>query len=84
MRFQLLRPKVLVSYVSGFAVPDIGGIRSDISVHGENMPFHPPAYFDNYRDKALREKIDGVSRREKFRIRYYNDVYFPFPKMYLK
>ena len=30
-------------------------------------------YFDNYRDKALREKIDGVSRREKFRIRYYND-----------
>jgi len=30
-------------------------------------------YFDNYRDKALREKIDGVSYREKFRIRYYND-----------
>ncbi len=30
-------------------------------------------YFDNYRDKALREKTDGVSRREKFRIRYYND-----------
>ena len=23
-------------------------------------------------DKALREKLDGVSRREKFRIRYYN------------
>ncbi len=30
-------------------------------------------YFDNYRDKALREKRDGVQRREKFRIRYYND-----------
>lgn len=30
-------------------------------------------YFDNYADKALREKRDGVSRREKFRIRYYND-----------
>ena len=30
-------------------------------------------YFDNYKDKALREKIDGVQRREKFRIRYYND-----------
>lgn len=29
-------------------------------------------YFDNYRDKALREKIDGVDKREKFRIRYYN------------
>ena len=30
-------------------------------------------YFDNYRDKALREKIDGTDKREKFRIRYYND-----------
>ena len=30
-------------------------------------------YYDNYRDKALREKADGVQRREKFRIRYYND-----------
>lgn len=29
-------------------------------------------YFDNAADKALREKLDGVSRREKFRIRYYN------------
>ena len=29
-------------------------------------------YFDNDNDKALREKIDGVNRREKFRIRYYN------------
>lgn len=28
-------------------------------------------YFDNYMDKALREKIDGVNMREKFRIRYY-------------
>jgi len=30
-------------------------------------------YFDNIYDKALREKIDGVNRREKFRIRFYND-----------
>lgn len=29
-------------------------------------------YFDNASDKALREKIDGVNIREKFRIRYYN------------
>lgn len=29
-------------------------------------------YFDNISDKALREKIDGVNIREKFRIRYYN------------
>ena len=29
-------------------------------------------YFDNSRDKALKEKQDGVNIREKFRIRYYN------------
>lgn len=29
-------------------------------------------YFDTPSDKALREKIDGVDRREKFRLRYYN------------
>ena len=29
-------------------------------------------YFDDLADKALREKIDGLNRREKFRIRYYN------------
>lgn len=29
-------------------------------------------YFDNLEDKALREKVDGVNRREKFRIRCYN------------
>ena len=30
-------------------------------------------YFDNVYDKALREKVDGIQKREKFRIRYYND-----------
>ncbi len=30
-------------------------------------------YFDTPSDKALREKIDGVDIREKFRLRYYND-----------
>lgn len=29
-------------------------------------------YFDTPTDTALREKLDGVSKREKFRIRYYN------------
>lgn len=29
-------------------------------------------YFDNISDRILREKIDGVNIREKFRIRYYN------------
>lgn len=30
-------------------------------------------YFDNNEDKALREKLDGVNIREKFRIRLYNN-----------
>jgi hypothetical protein len=29
-------------------------------------------YFDTANDKALREKIDGVNVREKFRLRYYD------------
>lgn len=29
-------------------------------------------YFDNFENKVLREKLDGVNNREKFRIRYYN------------
>lgn len=29
-------------------------------------------YFDNLADQALREKLDGVNWREKFRLRYYN------------
>lgn len=30
-------------------------------------------YFDSPTDRALREKLDGVNEREKFRIRYYDD-----------
>ena len=30
-------------------------------------------YFDTPYDTALREKLDGVDRREKFRLRYYGD-----------
>lgn len=30
-------------------------------------------YFDNYNDKVLKEKMDGVNEREKFRLRLYNN-----------
>ncbi len=47
-----------------------------IAAPDENMKngsyFVRSLYFDNYADKALREKINGVSEREKFRIRFYN------------
>ena len=41
--------------------------------HAKDGKYHIRSlYFDNLDDKALREKIDGVNGREKFRIRYYN------------
>ena len=44
--------------------------RDEHAVNGSYMI--RSLYFDNLSDKALREKLDGISRREKFRIRYYN------------
>lgn len=41
--------------------------------HTVNGRYHIRSlYFDTPFDRALREKIDGVNCREKFRIRYYN------------
>lgn len=40
---------------------------------GENGRYHIRSlYFDNYEDKALKEKLYGLPNREKFRIRLYN------------
>lgn len=47
------------------AKPDIHGNEGDYRVRS--------LYFDNPADKALREKLDGVNKREKFRLRYYGD-----------
>ncbi len=55
---------ILNSKIKLFAKPD---------EHCENGSyFIRSLYFDNYMDKALREKLDGISIREKFRIRFYN------------
>ena len=58
---------------------DLLAIRSRLRAVAEPDPhaldgkyFIRSLYFDNLNDKALREKIDGVNIREKFRIRYYN------------
>lgn len=45
--------------------------RHDANCDADGTYFVKSLYFDNYMDKALREKIDGVNKREKFRIRYY-------------
>ena len=42
--------------------------------HAENGQYDIRSlYFDNFDDKALREKINGVDIREKYRIRLYNN-----------
>ena len=48
-------------------------MRSDPHVNEDGRYRIRSIYFDNSDDKALREKIDGIAKREKFRIRYYND-----------
>ena len=50
--------------MSAVAIPDPHAIEGRYLIRS--------LYFDNNKDKALREKIDGVNMREKFRIRYYN------------
>ena len=48
-------------------------MQDDIHTGADGRYLIRSIYFDNYTDKALREKTDGVPVREKFRIRYYND-----------
>lgn len=47
-------------------------MKYDENAGGDGTYIVKSLYFDNYMDKALREKVDGVDKREKFRIRYYN------------
>ena len=46
--------------------------KPDVHAGPTGQYFIRSLYFDSIADKALREKIDGVNEREKFRIRYYN------------
>ncbi len=58
---------------------DLPGLRERLRAVMEGDPhavggkYHIRSlYFDNLDDRALREKLDGVNMREKFRIRLYN------------
>lgn len=46
--------------------------KRDIYARDNGIYLVRSLYFDNFNDTALREKIDGVNKREKFRIRFYN------------
>lgn len=49
------------------------GILMDPDPHAKNGSYFVRSlYFDSPDNKALLEKLDGVSHREKFRIRYYD------------
>lgn len=48
-------------------------MQSDLHTGADGRYLIRSIYFDNYMDKALREKVQGIPVREKFRIRYYND-----------
>ena len=61
-------------------VSDMIAIRQRLSAVAKPDPhavngqyFIRSLYFDNITDNALREKLDGINLREKFRIRYYNN-----------
>lgn len=65
-----------LKYSIGYA--DFLALRSRLSLVMKSDPHTDDSgryaihsiYFDNCDDKALREKVNGISRREKFRIRY--------------
>ncbi len=43
-------------------------------IHGENGSYQIRSlYFDDAKDSVLKEKINGINMREKFRLRYYDD-----------
>ena len=48
-------------------------LAMDSNVGGDGSYCVNSIYFDNFNDKALREKRNGLAKREKFRIRYYNE-----------
>lgn len=48
-------------------------MKPDEHVRADGRYMVRSVYFDNAEDKVLREKINGFPKREKFRIRYYND-----------
>lgn len=67
--------KYRISYLDYLALrPRLKAVmHSDPHTNEQGLYYIHSIYFDNFNDKALREKIDGVQKREKYRIRWYND-----------
>lgn len=75
----MIKLKFRHEYKHQINLSDIYGLRARLGAVAKHDPhaeadgtyFIKSLYFDNYMDKALHEKQDGVNKREKFRIRYY-------------
>ena len=65
--------KHLITAADRIAVRQRMGAVGQPDGHGQNGKYLVRSlYFDNLQDKALQEKRNGISRREKFRIRLYD------------
>jgi hypothetical protein len=66
--------KYFISYSDYLALKSRLDVVAQRDPHAgpEGKYFIRSLYFDNVYDKALREKVDGINNREKFRIRCYN------------
>ncbi len=66
--------KFFISYMDYLSLSSrLKAVAKHDSNTGENGKYQIRSlYFDNIFDSALREKIEGVNNREKFRIRLYN------------
>lgn len=66
--------KYFISYSDYLAIKSRLNViaKHDGNVGEGGKYFIRSLYFDNVYDTALREKVDGVNNREKFRIRCYN------------
>ena len=49
-----------------------GVMQRDINSSGDGSYFIRSLYFDDFNDTSYKQVLDGISKREKYRIRYYN------------
>lgn len=65
--------KIEINYFDFLILTQRLGAVMQPDKHGDNGEYKIRSlYFDTPSDKALREKLDGVDHREKFRLRFYN------------
>lgn len=65
--------KHIINYIDFLTIKQNMSVIANLDIHATNGTYQVRSlYFDNLYDKVLREKIDGINCREKFRIRYYN------------